>query len=610
MRRVLLLAGLGSLAWSIDLVAVPISQEAYLKASNTGSTDFFGSAVAISGDTIVVAAPSEASANGDPSNNNALDAGAVYVFVRSGTTWTQQAYLKAGNPEAGDKFGSSVAISGDTIVVGAYGEDSAANGVNGDETDNSASGAGAAYVFVRSGTTWTRQAYLKASNTGTGDEFGTSVSISGDTIVVGAPDEDSNATGVNAALSPGSGTQADNSKLDSGAAYVFVRNGTTWSQQAYLKASNTHAGDIFGYSTAISGDTIVVGAQLESSNATGVGGDQSNTTKPGSGAAYVFVRSGTTWSQQAYIKASNTDSNDLFGTSVALSGDTLVAGAPGEASNATGVGGDQTDNSRMVAGAAYVFIRSGSQWSQQAYVKASNTGASDQFGTSISVSSDSILVGAFAEGSNARGLNGDGLNDMAPNSGAAYLFSRSGITWSQQSYLKSSNSDPGDGFGTAVAISGGTMVVGAIDEDSLATGVGGNQANNSFLGAGAAYVFVIDSDGDGTSDDLDGCPNDLAKTQPGQCGCGAADTDTDGDGIADCVDGCPDDPAKTAPGACGCGVADADANGNGVADCIDATNPTSSCGTCGPTASAMAFSLVGLFVMSRARQQRGRAANR
>ena len=189
-------------------------------------------------------------------------------------------------------------------------EDSAADGVNGNQSDNSAEESGAAYVFVRSGNTWSQQAYLKASNSEADDRFGETVTISGNTIVVGAPREDSDADGVN-------GDQDDNSAEDSGAAYVFVRSGITWSQQAYLKASNSEggefSGDLFGISVAISGDTIVVGARREDSDADGVNGDQDDNSAQGSGAAYVFVRSGSTWSQQAYLKASNSDrSDDLF----------------------------------------------------------------------------------------------------------------------------------------------------------------------------------------------------------------------------------------------------------------------------------------------------------
>ena len=255
--------------------------------------------MAVSGDTVVVGADLEDSSttgvNSTP-NESATDAGAAYVFVRSGTTWSQQAYLKASNTGAGDYFGISVAVSGDTVIVGAIGEDSSTTGVN-STPNESAIYAGAAYVFVRSGTTWSQQAYLKASNTGAGDYFGLSVAVSGDTVIVGAPHEDSSTTGVN--------STPNESATDAGAAYVFVRSGTTWSQQAYLKASNTGAGDGFGWSAAVSGDMVVVGAYHEDSSTTGVNSTP-NESATDAGAAYVFVRSGTTWSQQAYLKASNT----------------------------------------------------------------------------------------------------------------------------------------------------------------------------------------------------------------------------------------------------------------------------------------------------------------
>jgi hypothetical protein len=248
-----------------------------------------------------------------------------------------------------------VAVSGDTVVVGASYEASNGTGVNGNQADNSASSAGAAYVFVRSGTGWTQQAYLKASNAGATDFFGESVSVSGDTVVVGAREEASNATGVN-------GRQGNNRALSAGAAYVFVRSGTDWTQQAYLKASNTGVGDRFGGSVAVSGDTVVVGAPFEYSNATGVNapptggtGTQADNSAGDSGAAYVFVRSGTDWTQQAFLKASNTGANDRFGGAVAVSGDTVVVGGAGEGSNASGVNGNQANNSFSDAGAAYLF---------------------------------------------------------------------------------------------------------------------------------------------------------------------------------------------------------------------------------------------------------------
>ncbi len=466
-------AGLTSSEWQSikNQIMSNLSQEAYLKASNPNSYDYFGWSVAVSADTIVVGAYNEASAatgvNGDQNDNSAVNSGAAYVFVRSGTTWTQQAYLKASNTDAEDYFGRSVAVSNDTIVVGAYQESSAATGVNGDQNDNSAAGSGAAYVFVRSGTTWMQQTYLKASNTNAYDKFGSSVAISNDTIVVGAYGEFSAATGVN-------GDQDDNSARYAGAAYVFVRSGTTWSQQAYLKASNTDEGDQFGRSVAISNDTIVVSAYFEESAATGVNGNQNDNSARDSGAAYVFARSGTAWAQQAYLKASNTDAYDEFGNSVAVSNDTIVVGAYYEKSAATGVDGNQSDNSLNGAGAAYVFTRSGATWAQQAYLKASNTGYSDRFGNSVAVSNDTIVVGAYSEDSAATGVNGNQSDNSALDSGAAYVFTRRGATWSQQAYLKASNTDAWDNFGTSVAVSNDTIVVGAPSEDN----------------AGAAYAFI------------------------------------------------------------------------------------------------------------------------
>ncbi|NDD64580.1 MAG: hypothetical protein EBZ36_11500 [Acidobacteria bacterium] len=462
-----------------------IAQYAYLKASNTGAADYFGNVLAISGETVIVGAPSEDSnatgVNGDQTSNGALASGAAYVFVRSNGSWSQQAYLKASNTGANDEFGISVAISGETVVVGAIAESSNATGVNGNQSDNSAFRAGAAYVFVRNGTTWSQQAYLKASNTGIAYRFGISVSISGETLVVGSDTESSSATGVN-------GNQASTGAPGAGAAYVFVRNNGSWSQQAYLKASNTDANDNFAWSVGISGETIVVTALYEASNATGVNGNQSDNSAPIAGAAYVFVRSGTTWSQQAYLKASNTESVDIFGISVGISGETIVVGARAEDSNATGVNGNQADNSASDSGAAYVFVRNGGSWSQQAYLKASNTDADDSFGTYVAVSGDMVVVGAPKEDSNATGVNGSQAGG-ATDSGAAYLFVRSGTTWSQQAYIKASNTDGNDQFATTVGISGETVVVGTWGEDSNATGVNGNQAGNSAANSGAAYVY-------------------------------------------------------------------------------------------------------------------------
>ena len=469
----------------------PVVEQAYLKASNTEADDQFGWSVASSGDTIVVGARFEASSsvgvNGDQSNNSAFDSGAAYVFVRSGSSWSQEAYLKASNTGSGDNFGWSVAVFGDTIVVGAVSEDSSSTGVGGNQADNSAPNSGAAYVFVRSGSSWSQEAYLKASNTEADDGFGGWVTIFDDTIVVGADDEDSSSLGID-------GDQSDNSAPSSGAAYVFVRSGSSWSQEAYLKASNTDALDQFGNRVAALGDTIVVSALLESSSSVGVNGDQSDNSANQAGAVYVFERSGSSWSQEAYLKGSNTEMFDGFGSSVGISGDTIVVGARGEASSSAGVNGDQSDNSAIASGAAYVFVRSGSSWIQEAYLKASNPGVVDQFGFSAAVSGDMIVVGALSEDSSSVGFDGDQSDNSASGSGAAYVFVRSGSSWSQLAYLKASNTGPGDQYGRSVAASGSRIVVGALLEESDATGVDGDQASDAFPGAGAVYVV----DGIGT----------------------------------------------------------------------------------------------------------------
>ena len=394
----------------------------------------------------------------------------------------QQAYLKASNTGPNDRFGNSVAVSGDTIVVGAYVEQSNAVGINGDQANNSASGSGAAYVFVRTGNSWAQQAYLKASNSNAGDGFGVTVAISGDTIVVGAAYEQSNATGIN-------GNQSDNSAASAGAAYIFVRTGSVWSQQAYLKASNTGASDRFGSAAAVSGDTVIIGAPYEQSNATGINGNQSNNSAARAGAAYIFVRTGSSWSQQAYLKASNTGSDDYFGFAVDISGDTVVVGAYGEDSSAIGVNGDGSNNSTNASGAAYVFTRTGSSWSQQAYLKASNTDATDYFGISCAVSNDTVVVGAVREASNATGINGNQMDNSALYAGAAYVFVRSGTSWSQQAYLKASNTGP-DSFAQTVAVSGDIVVIGAPSEASIANGVNGDQSDNTLPTSGAVYVFA------------------------------------------------------------------------------------------------------------------------
>jgi hypothetical protein len=459
-------------------------QEAYVKASNTGAGDGFGGSVALSADgsTLAVGAPLEDSAatgiDGDQADDSADGAGAVYVFRHRGKAWIQEAYLKASNTGAGDNFGASLALSADgsTLAVGAPYEGSAAAGVGGDQADDSAWGAGAVYVLTRSGQAWAQQAYVKASNPDAEDRFGSSVALSanGSILAVGAWHEDSAAAG----------NQADNSVPGAGAIYVLARGGAAWSQQAYVKAPAPAWRDELGYRVALSADGSTLAAEVGS-----------HQEPYDDGAVHVFTLDGLTWTPQAHVLASNPEEADRFGSGVALSADgsALAVGAYGEDSRAIGVGGDQADNSAPGAGAAYVLARGGPAWSQQAYVKASNTGADDFFGASVALSADgsALVVGALGEDSAATCVGGDQADGSADDAGAAYVLARGGPAWSQQAYVKASNTDAGDFFGASVALSadGSILAVGAPREDSAATGVGGDPADDTASSAGAVYVF-------------------------------------------------------------------------------------------------------------------------
>ncbi|HZJ09524.1 MAG TPA: hypothetical protein VFD39_07515 [Trueperaceae bacterium] len=320
--------------------------------------------------------------------------------------------------------------------------------------------------------------YVKASNTGANDTFGWSLALSADgaTLAVGAPNEDSSATEVG-------GDQTNDGLVNSGAVYVFTRTvDGGWSQDAYLKAWNTGAGDLFGWTVELSADggTLAVGAPGEDS-----------------GAAYVFTRTATgVWSQQAYVKASNSDEGDVFGVSLDVSADgsTLAVGAIGEASAAKGVGGDQSDDSAARAGAVYVFARSSvGVWSQDAYLKASNASADDEFGWQVALAADggTLAISAKGERSFATGVNGDQDDVNAFNAGAVFVVDRTPDDWLQTAYVKASNTGQGDEFGYSVGLSadGDTLAVGAIGEASQATGIGGDQNDGSVIGAGAVYLY-------------------------------------------------------------------------------------------------------------------------
>lgn len=419
----------------------------YFKASNTGSGDTFGWSLALSDDgtTIAVGAPSE-----DGSNNSSVDSGAVYVFANTGSGWAQQAYLKAATVLAGANFGESVALSSDgtRLAIGAPLEDNSA---------------GSVYVFIRNDTAWDQVSRIKADNAYNDAYFGWSVALSddGQTLAVGSPGEANALSTLNT---------TNHNAGNAGAAYVFTLNASgVKSSQIYLKASTIAANDNFGAATALSG----------SGNVLAVG---SPYTASGTGAAYVFTRSGSTWGTPAYLAVSDSGTGN-FGAALALdtAGNTLAIGAPYEAAN---------------AGAAYVFTRSTNTgaWGQQPVrIQGSNTEANDNFGSALALNSDGsvLAVGAIGESSSATGIGGDQTDNSKDGVGAVYLFNRSGAAWPQQTYVKPSTSTLGNEFGTAIGLSADSsaLAISGAFEQSNATGIGAAQTDTSATDAGALWLF-------------------------------------------------------------------------------------------------------------------------
>jgi hypothetical protein len=425
------------------------SQQAYIKPSNPQMGANFGMNVVFNSDatTMVVSAYLESSSSkgiNSTQDDKLPQAGAVYVFTRTGETWSQQAYIKASNTGRpanpkdpndwgdGDQFGFSMALSGDgnVLAVGALSEDSRASGINNFafEDDDTAPDAGAVYIFTRSGSTWTQRDYLKSSNNDGGDRFGFSLALSasGNTLVASSYDEGGSGRGVN--------TIPDNQRGGSGAAYIFDRVNDSWRQVAYLKGSQANRNDALGVSVDISedGNTVVAGVADDTCLVPGINAPCRDSTWPpqlgagSAGAVYVWVRNGNNWVEQAYLKATNPDLEDLFGVRVSIAGDgnTLVAGAPNEDSNAKGIDGDQKNNLADGAGAAYIFTRSGSTWTQRAYVKGANTEKFDEFGSAVAISGDgkTIAIGAPIEASASKGVNANPADNSAEGAGAVYVL--------------------------------------------------------------------------------------------------------------------------------------------------------------------------------------------
>lgn len=414
-------------------LALPImaswTQRLKITSTPRGVGAQFGNAVAIDSNTMVVGARFD--------STTASQAGAAYVFVLNNGTWAQQAVLLANDGAVADKFGYSVAINGETIVVGAY------------QDDTGFADGGSAYVFVRSGTTWTFQQKLTPALQSANEEFGNAVGITGDSIIVGAHFSDLP------------------SNSDAGAAYVFQRSGTTWTELQKLTPSSGTGGPIggnnFGESIAMNGGRAVIGAS----------GD--NTPNTAAGAVYVFTESGGIYGLQQKLTISNGSNGDRFGSSVTIEGNTLVGGAR-EYSPAVGQTG---------FGAAYVYEFSGATWISQGRLTASDGAAFDRFGWSVAVSNTVIAVGAREDDTTA-----------GADAGSAYIFSRVGNGWSETQKIAPNDTFNGDRFGSGAALSNGNLVIGAAEKQLTAPN-----------GQGATYYFTapppktkFDFDGDGLAD--------------------------------------------------------------------------------------------------------------
>ena len=376
--------------------------EQKLIASDGTAYDYFGNSITIDGDYAVIGAWKD--------GDNWSMSGSAYIFHKSGTSWTEQTKIIASDGAADDNFGYSVSISGDYAVIGAWGDDD--NGAN----------SGSVYIFHRSGTTWTEQAKITASDGAADDRFGCSISISGDYAVIGAGYDDDNGA-------------------ESGSAYIFHRSGTNWIEQAKITASDGATDDRFGYSVSINGDYVVIGAHYD---------DDSGSE---SGSAYIYYRSGTIWIEQAKITASDAAAYDWFGYSVSVSGNYTVIGAHWD------------DDNEANSGSAYIFHRSGTSWTQQAKITASDGAAEDEFGRSVSIDGDYVVVGACHD------------DDDGTDSGSAYIFNRSGTSWIQQAKITASDGADFDYFGCPVSICEDYALISAHYDD------------DNGEGSGSAYVY-------------------------------------------------------------------------------------------------------------------------
>lgn len=455
------------------------SESTYIKASNTkqfdtsSEEDFFGYSISLSndGNTLAVGAIGESSTsnsiNGDQTNLGSRLSGAVYIYYRSNNEWIQQAYIKASNNQRESTFGNSVSLSndGNILAVGAYQEDS--------EFSNS----GAVYIYSRNNNEWIQKDHLIAEDPKENDYFGYKISLSGDGNILAVLSASEN---LDTTLMPGK-------------AHLYIKNNESWNinQTVKLIKNQPNVRDytkeyIHDIVLSNDGSTIALSVVFDSSNSTGVNANPNNSDLERAGAVYIYSRNNNSWGKQAYLKGSTVREDDLFGISIALSGNgnTLAVGTMGD---------QHTDHLLKREGEVYIFNRTGTEWNQESYLKASNASGEHLFGNSLSLSysGDTLAVGAYGENSNAIGINGNQNIKALSNAGAVYIFNRNRNIWSQKTYIKASNTHEDAFFGLNVNLSGNgdTLAVGAYGEASNATGINGNQNNRNYPYAGAVYMY-------------------------------------------------------------------------------------------------------------------------
>ena len=419
-------------------------QEAYIKASNADAEDKLGFSLAAAGGELIAGAPWEDSASLDLTDNAAANSGAVYTFMQLADGWTQQAYLKANPVSANEFFGASLAVSADTLVIGAPNLDPlqwyGGSGVLGSRS-------GAVYVFQRQNGAWTQVQRLLASDGAAGDLFGYKVALDNDTLVVGAPGD--SAGGV----------------LRSGAAYVFQREGGMWQEQQKLLAPEARDSSMFGLSLLVTGEQIVVGAPNESLSA------------QKAGAAYVFVREGTAWEMAQRLEAKTPKEGATFGWQIIKHADQILISAP--AVVRVGPPGELS-----------IFEQSAGAWTVLDTKLAAYSANADLFGGALASSGSMLVVGANGDSSGTSGLQGDASRTDLYQSGAVYLFAPSDRDWLPSTYIKAGNPDESDYFGVAVAIGEDqTVFVAASYESGASRRINGDAASNSVSHSGAVYVY-------------------------------------------------------------------------------------------------------------------------